>query len=144
MNSGTGVLNRLEPASGYLGIGTKITFLLCAIAVLASCAVGFTTYWQFSKVLVDQELRELNSLARVKGAQFLVVVAAMRDDVRFLSGTPPVQGLIRTRQSNGIDPVDGSTEQQWRGRMATLFTEMLRAKPQYFQIRFIEVADGGR
>ena len=132
------------PPSSYVGIGTKITLLLCAIAVVASCAVGFSTYWQFNTTLIDQELQELSILARVKGAQFLVDVASMRDDVTFLSGTPPVQGLIRARRSNGIDPVDGSTEQQWRERMATLFTEMLRAKPQYSQIRFIGVADGGR
>ncbi|QKQ27200.1 hypothetical protein [Candidatus Reidiella endopervernicosa] len=56
----------------------------------------------------------------------------------------PIQGLVRAIKNNDLDPSDGSTKQQWRERLEQIFVRFVEAKPDYKQIRYIGVAEGGR
>ncbi|WP_208430890.1 PAS domain S-box protein [Methyloceanibacter caenitepidi] len=67
----------------------------------------------------------------------------LKQDTTILSTMPPIQGLIRTRESGGIDPLDDSTEVLWGNRLAHIFTSFLEARPEYFQIRFVSATDDG-
>jgi len=129
----------------YIGIGTKITVMVFALVVVASCAVGFSTYWRFSDALVQRELNELSTLARVASTRCVAAIKTLHDDVEVLAELPAVGGIARAHQaSDGIDPIDGWSERRLRNRLANAFSGVLRAKPQYTQIRYIGVADGGR
>jgi PAS domain S-box-containing protein len=127
-----------------MGIATKITLLICVIVLASSSAIGVSTYWRFSRALVDQELHELSSLARNKSARFVAQIDALRADVRFLARSPVVEGLIRARHAAGIDPKLLESEGEIQRRMAAVFRECLEAKPYYSQARLIGVDDGGK
>ena len=129
---------------GRFRIGTKITLILCAISVLASAAVGLSTYWQFSRALIDQELKQLSGLAEVKAVRFTAEMRALRADALFIARSPVVRGLVDAQRAHGISPKTGETERVLRDRMAVVFEELLRANPSYYQARLIGVADGGR
>jgi PAS domain S-box-containing protein len=144
------VISRAIPAtdphvpSARIGIGTKIALLLSAIAVLASATVGIITYNQFSQALVDQELKQLSSLADIKAVKFAAEMETLRTDALFASRSPVMQRLVRALQAGGTDPVSGETAPQLRQRATLFCTELLRAKPAYSQVRLIGIADGGR
>lgn len=126
------------------GIRTKIMVLVCVLTALTTAAVGLSTYLRFNTALVEEELKELNTTSRVASARFAILLESLRDDVSFLARTPPIQGIIRARQAGGVDPLDESTEQLWRERLAAIFREVLQAKHEYIQIRYVGFAQHGR
>ena len=68
----------------------------------------------------------------------------LADNTRFLASTPPIQGIKRAFRNDGIDPVDTSTISLWKARLGTIFTEMLHAKVEYFQIRYVGFENNGK
>lgn len=127
-----------------LSIGKKIVLLIFGTVGLSASLVGYWVYTQSNALLVKHELNALGQDVQLRGAKIATTVHALRQDVLFLSKTPPVQGIIRAQTAGGIDPVDGSSESLLRNRLSALFTEMLRAKPHYFQARYIGAEVLGR
>lgn len=68
----------------------------------------------------------------------------VKENVLFLSTTPPIKGILRAFDHKGIDSRDHATLKQWRNRLETIFREMLYVKKNYLQIRYIGINDGGR
>ena len=127
-----------------LGIATKIGALAFALILVTAGSVGVMVYQGSNAVLVRQELDNLGWDARLAGVRLVSGIEALRQDVLFLSQTPPIQGIVRARVAGGVDPRDGSSERIWRQRLAVIFREFLRAKSNYSKIRYVGVADGGR
>lgn len=132
------------PPPVRFGIGKKIVLLVCAIAMLASGAVGVTTYVQFNRALVEQELSALSDLAQVKGVRLAAEMDTLRADAVFISQTPVVERAVNATQAGGVDPTSGESERELLQRMPILFESLLRAKPYYCQVRLIGIADGGQ
>lgn len=59
-------------------------------------------------------------------------------DLAFLSQVPPIRGIIRARENEGIDPVDQSTETAWRQRLETTFKAFLSSSSTYYQVRYLD------
>ena len=121
------------------------------LALLTSCLVLVTvtvsTLWLFNRFeekILDGSYRLLLQETNEQKLQFLSHIGELRRDVRFLAGTPPIQGIIRAGSVGGKDPKDGSTETLWKQRLETIFLNLARSKPLYRQVRFIGIADGGR
>jgi two-component system sensor kinase FixL len=129
----------------YLGIGPKIMIMVFALVVATSTAVGFSTYRRFSKALVSRELDALSTLARIASTRVVAAIKTLHDDTQVLAGLPAVHGIARARQSaEGLDPVDGWSEERLRDRLGKSFAGMLEAKPQYARIRYIVLNEGKR
>lgn len=58
-----------------------------------------------------------------------------------LHDVPPIQAILRAADNDGIDPLSNDTMQEWRGRLAVIFTAFLDSHPAYLQLRLIG-ADG--
>lgn len=71
-------------------------------------------------------------------------IDALRRDTQFLSNTPPISGIARAIQHGGIDPRDRNSRGEWERRLQDIFRAFLRANPDYQQVRYIGLADGGR
>ena len=127
-----------------VGFRTKVTVL---VGVLVLATWGTVAYWTtegFNAALVNESLTKVGHDAELAGVRLSTEIEGFAEDVRFLAATPPIQGIIRTQSSGGIDPLDQSTIQQWKDRLATILTGFMEAKSEYFQIRFIGVAQHGR
>ena len=61
-----------------------------------------------------------------------------RQNVRFMSRIPPIQGLIRAQQPNATEQDDEAT---WRERLETIFVGLLRANPDYLRISYCSLGD---
>lgn len=71
-------------------------------------------------------------------------IDSLRQDVLFLSNTPPVPGIVRAALNHGYDSRYGNTHKVWAERLEQIFSAFSQAHPNYYQIRFIGAADGGR
>jgi len=95
-------------------------------------------YIENNNNLIEKKLEILEQHLKGHGMFLSSRLQATREDTLFLAATPPVDGIIRaTSSKEGIDPLDGSSEKQWRERLAIIFQEMLSAKQAYLQMRFI-------
>lgn len=122
----------------------KLILFSILIIIITGGSVGIIVYEIFNDAIVEEKVRNLQEETYQQSSHFLAMIHMLRSDVKFLSHVPPIQGIIRTRAAEGIDPTDNSTEDEWKQRLAVIFTEFLHAKPEYLQIRYIGMADKGR
>ncbi|MCF6434487.1 ATP-binding protein [Pseudoalteromonas sp. MMG022] len=69
-------------------------------------------------------------------------VQKYRNYINFLVGTPPIQGISRARSNQGIDPKDSTTTEQWKMRLAKIFSSMMYTYPEIDQLRLIDSQTG--
>lgn len=110
-----------------------ITFALASVVVLST--------WLTLHAKLDDVRQRLRQSVSQAAAVFESSAADYQRDVRFLVDTPPVHGLVRA-QATGRDSSDGSTAQQWRDRLGTIFEAYMLATPGVLQVRLIEAAPG--
>lgn len=122
----------------------KIVLMALAIATLASVAMGVATYRRSASLAEDLGATKLAGETKLVAEKLSESLRNMQADTSILSLTPPIEGIIRAGRAGGTDPLDGSTSEVWKARLATIFSSMLQVRPAYSQIRFIGVADGGR
>lgn len=127
-----------------LNVAAKIGLVAVILIAFTAAAVGLISYNGISDTLIDTTLDQLGTDVEKEGVEFLGGIASIGDDARFLRDTPPVQGVIRARFNDGIDPTDGSTEALWQERLAVIFAAMIENKPEYAQIRYIGIGNNGR
>ncbi|MDD2685565.1 MAG: HAMP domain-containing protein [Gallionella sp.] len=72
------------------------------------------------------------------------VVETLRRDTLFLSNTPPITGIVRASQNGGIDPRENNSNAVWKKRLQEILGAFIQAHPEYYNIRYIGVANGGR
>ena len=122
----------------------KITFLSYAIAAGTAMLVGWLNYVQTRDRTLDAAIEGLASETRLMAVRLQGAYDTIRDHVQIVSRTPPIKGLMRSIANNGVDPMDGSTTEQWRIRLATIFSSILQESPHYTQLRYIGLMDDGR
>lgn len=112
--------------------------------LINSATVVLLMYFSHREILETRQLDVLGARIEEDTYRLKQVISVMKSDVRLLSQMPPVQGIQRAKAHGGTDPLDGSSGQEWRKRLASIFTTMMRTKPRYFQIRFIGVDENGK
>lgn len=123
----------------------KVILFAIAVAVTASGFVAASSYWRFHNFSRQSAIDALTEEVKFNADRLAMPFTLMQRDIAALAGTPPIQGLVRAiGDDQGIDPLDGSTTDQWRHRLETIFISFMKARPQYTQLRYIALADGGR
>ncbi len=125
-------------------LSVRMMLALSALVVVTAIASASAIFFELDAQLVATKELQLASETNVRATRFKDAMDELVRDVRLLAGTPPISGVVRTVAAGGIDPADGSTDAQWKQRLATIFRQLLRSKPNYLQARYIGVADGGR
>ncbi|HUW49420.1 MAG TPA: diguanylate cyclase [Sulfuricella sp.] len=125
-------------------LSTRITLAGLAL-VLGMALLLFTLVDRHRREnLLVESRAELDDSLRLYDTRMRQTVETLRQDVVFLSRTPPVSGIRRASRNGGIDPLDGNTAEKWKTRLQEIFAAFSDAHPNYYQIRYIGVADGGR
>ncbi|MDX1513809.1 MAG: methyl-accepting chemotaxis protein [Gammaproteobacteria bacterium] len=115
-----------------MSLGT--TVLVTAVVVV----LGTTAYTSSRDALQASLLNETREKVAQVTARLEVTLKDFQHDVHFVSSTPPIQGIVRARDNNGVDPLDGSTYDLWAARLETIFVAMLQTKPEYWQLRYFD------
>jgi PAS domain S-box-containing protein len=117
---------------------------MVAIVLLTVAAVGILTYSSVATAILPGELNRVETHAWFLSAQLESYVRGARADVLVFRSAVALDGIIRASLAGGTDPRDGTSEAQWRDRLASRFENELAVKPSYLRLRVIGIADGGR
>lgn len=113
------------------GIALRLGLVLAAVGILASGLTGFYAYSVSRDMLVQSARNELTTSTQVLARR---IVLARHEITRNLEVLATHPASIATLEHPAAD-LDL--------QIATLFTQMLRANPNYFQIRLIGAQDHG-
>ncbi|WP_016956635.1 ATP-binding protein [Catenovulum agarivorans] len=122
------------------------TSLILATVLLVLIGIFVTAVYYFEKVIHTSVAQEINSklesnLNKVDN-QLKSFIKQNISYLQFLSGTPPMQGLIRAEANDGIDPKDSTPTEEWKLRFATIFESLVFTYPQILQVRVIDAHTG--
>jgi len=116
-----------------------IPLVVFSLAIGVSSLVGGFFYADSRAILEKKALSELEIKAEIVEPFFQNLYETVFSDVQFISGTPPIQGIIRSKIDN-----ESSEQQLWQKRLEAIFETFLKNKPRYLQIRYIGIANGGK
>ncbi len=126
------------------GISKKIQLLKVVLVLASSLFLGTVFYSEAEKMILKNKLEELSESVSVYRSGSQQKLKSIEGDTLFLSQVPPIQGIIRAQKYNGKDPLDGSEAEEWEARLASIFSNFLKDKPNYIQLRYIGVQNGGK
>jgi PAS domain S-box-containing protein len=123
---------------------TRLTTAMVALVLLTATTIGLLTYRDIVALVVPRALDLIDSQARANASVLEASIRGVRADVIGFRSAVAVDGIVRASVAGGVHPLDGTTVDQWRDRLAARFVAELNAKPSYSQFRLIGVAEGGR
>ena len=124
-------------------IAARLTIIVITLILGTASVIGFTQYSDFAQKQLQDRQNHLGEEITLIGEYLRDVTDSTSRNTLFLAGTPPVHGLWRALENNGVDEIDQSTVELWRSRLETIFTSMMEVYPEYLQIRYIS-ADESR
>lgn len=127
---------RLIQRSLSAKIGLWFTVLMFTILV----PVSILSYQQNRTLLLENAQASLRFEAEEKAIRFIDEMARIEKDVLFLAATPPIQGIVRAVENDGVDPQEKRSTEVLQARLADIFANFMAQHENYFQMRFI----GGR
>ena len=107
---------------------TKLAVAMIALVAVTVSAIGWLNYRSLEQALLPRVLDRIESQSRLVAADLEAYVAGARGDVASLKSGAALDGLMRARQAEGIDPVDGVSEKTWRERFAARLAAELRSQ----------------
>jgi CheY-like chemotaxis protein/HAMP domain-containing protein len=140
------ILTTLRKAAGgvRLPISVKLSALVAGAVIVTAFAVNEVYVRGANQILIDRSIRELEQEAKYFQYPLEGIINQIRDDVQLLAGMQATQGLARAGAEGLADPVTGASRAELEDRLTTTFSEMLRTREHYLQVRVIGVADEGR
>jgi diguanylate cyclase (GGDEF)-like protein len=116
-----------------LGIRFRLGALLAAFGVLATGLTGLYSYLQSRELLLRAAERDLLSTTQVFGHRLDHVVNDIGADVRVLAELDLTRSIAQA----------AAGDEARKASLADAFHALLRANPQYFQVRLISARDHG-
>lgn len=127
-----------------VSLSTHITLasilLITAITLLLIALVNYHVRHQY---LQDME-EHLTLRAEINGKQLEQKIEMLRQDVLFLAHVPPIQGILQATRNQEGDSLANIGIETWKKQLQETFSAFAAAQNQYFQIRFIGIADQGK
>lgn len=121
-----------------LTIAHKLSLSAILLVLFSAGTVGGLFYKKTTALLVEQAVEDIGGDIRSAASRLQANIDAQRKDTLALSGTPPIQGMLRALNADEFDAQGGSSYQQWRQRLEAIFRTFLKSKPDYRQVRFID------
>ena len=133
--------NRIKP---NLNIVMKMSILAGSVAALTSIIIGSVVINGSADIVFQNALNRLKYETNYKSISLVSDIKNLSEDAKYLAATPPIRGIPRAINNGGVDPFDNSSVETWKNRLSTIFSELIRAKSNYLQIRYIGIANGGK
>ncbi len=127
-----------------LKVTGKIILLCISLVLITSIILGGFGLYKNRQTLTESTIKKKENQIKLISAYIHSKLDELKNDVQFLSYTPPISGLIRARNGGGYDKAQKSTTKQWKDRLATIFLELMHAKKHYVQVRLIGLEDNGK
>ena len=110
---------------------------MITLVLLTVGAVSVLSYRNLEAAILPRALERIEGHARLLASELEGYTRGARDDISGFRSAVALEGIVRARLAGGTDPVDGTTEQAWRDRMAARYVAELGSKASYDQFRII-------
>jgi len=122
---------------------SKLLALLVLSTALPVTAVGIYGISSSTKALTNQNINQIENEISQHVLKIEQVLANVYGDVLMLSELPPIQGIVRARDNNGVDQGERNQLTQtmyedWVNRAQKIFRAVMAAKPQYQTIQYLD------
>ncbi len=118
---------------------------LAAVLCLTLFAVLIAVQDAFARKQAEEEyLQNAQLLLADRSEELEHTLELYRSKVRFLHSTPPIKGILRASQNDGIDPYDGTSLALWQERLQIIFESYISANPEVHQIRYLTLDERGK
>ena len=121
-----------------ISIVHKLSITTVALVLFSIAIVSWVFYSKTSTLLVEETLNDISINIRNSGSRVREHLIGQNKDVLFLANMPPIQGILRAKNKAHYDQIGNSTYQQWVKRQESIFISMLKTKPEYLKLRFID------
>lgn len=128
----------------FVSLSSKTALFSSIMVFIATSIMALIVFYSSKAFFLESSVDSLNSEATLLSVEIQNSFERVAKDLFFLSNTPPIQGIIRSYQNNGVDVEGSSTLQEWKQRLSVIFRSMLEINPDYTQLRYIGIADGGK
>src|SRR3989338_8937061 len=127
-----------------LSLAARVTIGVLAMVVAGTVTLLFLESARLHDAYLSERRAHLGQDLETGALRLGQAINTLRQDVLFLSNTPPVSGIVRAALNRGYDSRYGNTHKVWGKRLQQIFSAFSIAHPGYYRIRYIGVADRGR
>ncbi len=125
-------------------LSTRITAgMLLLVAIGALIWIGNENQ-RLHDAYLNARSADIEAAIHVEQVRLSQDIEDLRQDALFLAAAPPISGIVLATANHGFDPRDKTSYATCEARLQETFAAFLRARPDYFKVRLIGVADGGR
>ncbi len=123
---------------GGIRLSTRLALAMVSLVLVTTAVLSFVTYHSVTAAAIPRALDRLATRAALSAARLEAALDGARRDVLMIqSGI----GAARLAAGGAATP---AAEKQIRESIEIRFASILRAKPEYLQLRIVGAADGGR
>ncbi|MDJ0557024.1 MAG: methyl-accepting chemotaxis protein [Microcoleaceae cyanobacterium MO_207.B10] len=125
----------------YFAFGSfqnKLILLLISGILLPVGAVATYSSISSTNVLSNLVAQEMETKGEDSAETISLLLDYLKSDIMYLRNTPPIQGIIRARNNNSVDPLDNSSYQDWVNRLNGIFASFIKSTPDYDHISYLD------
>ncbi|QDU39525.1 Sensor protein FixL [Maioricimonas rarisocia] len=124
------------------GVGLSLRWRICifmGVVLLVSLSVmGYVAFAQSRSLLTEMKLESLALQTSVAVQTIQSKLNDTRQDVLQVPQFPPIPGILRSVDNDGIDPVQqGSTTEIWIERLGVIISAQMRVHPERLYCTFV-------
>ncbi len=129
-------VRRAEGRRGFhaTGVAGKMLLSMALVGLPVTIIAAWLVYSSGTAEQFDRAQTNLSTNIATADSRFVDSVAGARSDILFLSHLPSIEGILRAAAAGNADGVTA-----WKERVATVFSDMLASRSEYFQLRYIDV-----
>ncbi|MDP2596851.1 ATP-binding protein [Alteromonas stellipolaris] len=111
-------------------------------AILVTMVVALLFESNLSQSVLDDVSSELNHRTSEIEGFTQRQAAQYADNLKFLHATPPISGIPRAIENDGVDPKENTSFALWKKRLETIFIAFIENNEEVDQLRVISIDDG--
>ena len=120
-------------------LSTRIAIAAIVLVVAGAAALMFIEDARLRDVYLGERRANLEQSFHAEKLRLNQAINTLRQDVLFLSSTPPASSVVRAALNRGY-----GAREELEARLQQIFSAFSAVHPDYYQVRYIGVADGGR
>ncbi len=121
------------------GIAGRLALFVSLVALVATATVGYMVYRGARDSLMQSSFDRVEHTAETVRVRMWATLGAIGDDVKFLSATPAVQGIVRATMQGGLDPEWTIYDDEWGTLLAEICRSFLETRSSYLDVRFVRL-----
>lgn len=122
---------------------SKLLTLLVLSTVVPVSTVGAYGLLSSTNALTELSVSQVEKDVSTQALRIEQLLSSVNNDVIMLSQMPPIQGIIRARENQGIDTGESqqatsTSYKDWVGRASTIFQALLTTRSPYKTVQYLD------